>query len=1090
MRTRADSERGESAGDDDGVDATLDLPAADPKRYRLHREQGRGGLGCVYAAQDTWLDREVAVKRALDASTSVADARFVREALVASRLQHPGIVPVYDAGRFPGGEPFYAMKLVGGRSLADALDDAPALADRLAFVPNVLAVVEAIAYAHDRGIIHRDLKPANVMLGEFGETLVVDWGLARDVDAVDDGRAPATLADVALSGMTNTGAIMGTPGYMAPEQARGEAVDERADVYALGAILYTVVAGASPVHGVGLETAIERCIAGDVPPLDVPGAPPELATIAMRAMAADPAARYTSAKALAEDLRRFTTGQLVASHDYSAIALVRRFVGRHRAAVGVGASLTCVLAITAVVSARRIITEGDRARASRDELLLSQAASALERDPTAAIGWLKHYPIDGADWGRARQIATDAESLGVARHVIHYGDSIAALSPAAEGVAIGTPDGLEVVDGRSGRIVSRFAVGSVDYTARDPESGVVLSIDESDRVFAVPNLMDPNGSVRDLGAASGEVAAVVHVAGDRFAIGDRSGGVTTWSSATGFEAETARHDSAVYALAAVGGGRVASLDTDGVVLLSGADEPAEQVARLDAPSGLLASHAPTGTLAIADGTVVYVLQGGERHQLGPHTEAVTSLAFSPDGAWLASGGEDHSVRLWPIAGGDPRVLTGHAAPVHNLAFSPDGRVLASLDQQGGVWLWREGGAAQELRGHRRTPWTVTFSLDSRYVATSDVTGEVRVWPIGPAHDVASFPAGVWSVRWLGERVVATSPDGAVRAWRPGAEPRVLGQHAAASYAVEVGARTDVFATGGWDGTVKVWDVGRGLVDTLPHGEGTLWNIAVSPDLSLIAAVGAGEHRVSLWDRSTSQRRWLVGHGAEVATVDLSPDATRLVTNAFDGSVIVWNVVDGTSAKLGTLDGVAKVMFVDGGRRVASAGAQDGEVRLWDVATGEMTVLGRHARGIRAMAVSPDGSLLATGSKDHTVRLWDLATGKMVRELRGHDGEVRNVAFSPDGALLASAGWDRVVRLWNVRTGASRALRGHTGDVFRVAFSPDGKTLASSSRDGTIALWPVVADALPVAPRALRAAFGELTSAVVGPGKAVATPADR
>jgi serine/threonine protein kinase len=297
-------------------------PAAGNDRYQLGKQIGEGGMGRVFEARDLLLQRPVAVKmlRVRDAALA---ARFEREVRLAARLQHPGIVPVYDAGFWPTGEPFLVMKLVLGSSLARVVRDADTLADRLALLPLVLAATEAVAFAHDQGVVHRDLKPINILVGAFGETIVLDWGLAKDLRAPggdDVGLSPPLAPSSA--GATAAGAVLGTPSYMAPEQEAGQAVDARADVYALGAILYQVLAGAAPPSA-----------SGTVAPLATlePRLPPDLRAIVDKAMARDAAARYATAFELAEDLRRFAAGQLVAARDYSAASRLGRFVARRPA---------------------------------------------------------------------------------------------------------------------------------------------------------------------------------------------------------------------------------------------------------------------------------------------------------------------------------------------------------------------------------------------------------------------------------------------------------------------------------------------------------------------------------------------------------------------------------------------------------------------------------------------------------------------------------------------------------------------------------------------------------------------------------------
>jgi len=281
------------------------LPERDHDRYRMLGEQGRGGLGRVLEAEDRVLGRRVALKEIL-ARNPVSEARFVREARLTARLEHPAIVPVHDAGRWSSGEPFYTMKLVGGRSLKECLAEAQSLGERLLLLPNLLAVAEAVAYAHSKRVIHRDLKPSNIMVGDFGETQVIDWGLAKELDAPTDAVSDGGDAGHGDEAVTLAGSVLGTPAYMAPEQARGEPVDARADVYALGAILYELLSGKSPPPGGSSQAA---------DPIDElePRAPRALVTIANKAMRAEPAARYATASSLVHDLKLYLQRRLVST---------------------------------------------------------------------------------------------------------------------------------------------------------------------------------------------------------------------------------------------------------------------------------------------------------------------------------------------------------------------------------------------------------------------------------------------------------------------------------------------------------------------------------------------------------------------------------------------------------------------------------------------------------------------------------------------------------------------------------------------------------------------------------------------------------
>lgn len=369
----------------DGRALTDDFPEVSAAHYVTEREIARGGMGKIVAAEDRRLHRRVALKSLLDPGGEHI-TRFQREALITARLQHPGIVPVYEAGKWPNGEPFFAMKLVSGRPLDKVIAEASRLEDRLAIIPRLAAACDAIAYAHSQRIIHRDLKPGNVLIGDYGETVVIDWGLAKDLDATDTHDSykrdpkPKPASDEAAtqsSTLTIAGAVMGTPAYMAPEQARGEPLDQRADVFSLGAMLYHTLAGVPPYNARTATDVIAAAALGKIVPLSQRErrAPADLVAIVERAMAHSTFDRYPDAGELASELRRFLTGQLVGAHRYTTLQRMTRFVRRHRAAVTISVVALAGFAVGGTVAINNIVEARDRARREEQIAITRQEAA-------------------------------------------------------------------------------------------------------------------------------------------------------------------------------------------------------------------------------------------------------------------------------------------------------------------------------------------------------------------------------------------------------------------------------------------------------------------------------------------------------------------------------------------------------------------------------------------------------------------------------------------------------------------------------------------------------------------------------------------
>jgi eukaryotic-like serine/threonine-protein kinase len=382
------TELGSQHRDDQSTDFSLRTPSLDGQRFRVLRPHARGGLGAVFVALDAELKREVALKQILTAHADdpISRARFLLEAEVTGGLEHPGVVPVYGMGTHADGRPYYAMRFIRGDGLHDAINqfhaDTSAKTDPgqhslelRKLLRRFVDVCNAIEYAHSRGVLHRDIKPANIIVGQYGETLVVDWGLAKVTGRTDADIGEPNVAAPVGSGCAETlpGSTLGTPAYMSPEQAAGQidALGPRSDVYSLGATLYCLLTGKPPFDGKVIEI-LPRVQQGKFPPPRQVDSSIDraLEAICLKAMALKPEDRYCNCKSLAEDIEHWTADEPVTAWREPIPRRLRRWARRHRTPVA-----AALVALVVGVISLALVT-GVQARANS---ALKQANEATNR---------------------------------------------------------------------------------------------------------------------------------------------------------------------------------------------------------------------------------------------------------------------------------------------------------------------------------------------------------------------------------------------------------------------------------------------------------------------------------------------------------------------------------------------------------------------------------------------------------------------------------------------------------------------------------------------------------------------------------------
>ena len=1061
------------------------LPTVDPRLYAIGAEIAHGGMGRIRTATDLRLGREVALKELLEPRPELG-ARFEREALVTARLQHPAIVAVYEAGRWPSGEPFFAMKLVQGRPLKHVIAEATTFDARLALLPHAIAVADAMAYAHGHQIVHRDLKPANVLVGENGETVVIDWGIAKDLRVGDEPNLPGTRR-VADASLTTAGSVMGTPQYMPPEQARGEVVDERADVYAIGAMLYHLLAGVPPYDGDDSRQVLARVAAAPPPPLAgiAIGIAPDLLAIVDIAMARDPRDRYPTARELAAELRRFQTGQLVASHRYTRAQLLRRFVARHRVALAIAAVAAIVVAVGAVISVQQIRGERDVARAERgradteraaavarlDALIIEKADVAVERDdPTTAIAALAALSPGSAELARARIVAAAASAAHVPVVLRDLAEDIddVGVSPDGAQLAISAGHEVRVIDlaTRATRVVTRHA-GVATRVVWSPDGKRLASaaFDGSVRIsdLAPPRelLLSHTISIDDL-AFTPDGARLVTV--------DLDDRLQVWSVATGkleTEITGARQMRAVGPHALVwlaDAAHVRDLETG-----------RERTVAFGAASRIdIARDGANLAVGRADGTVALVdLATGATRELGKlGAEPIDDLAIAPGGATvIALAG--HQVRAWQASDGAV-IVSATIESAADIQVSPDGHLFTA-----GPQLW-------DLETRDGTPLGVTsttwrFSPDSSRVLA--LAGrDVWSWPTRvDVRAVAPLDGAAHQVAYLADgRLVAV---GETRILVAGAAPVELPVALVGQLALH-GTRAAML---GMDGVARTIDLATGAIAPLPGvlevaprftpsdpamtkilGTETFWRVrrtarktrdqydwfaplAFSPDGSHLAGAGTSGSAVAIWTLATGARIAAATGSGDVEQLAFSADGQTVFAASSDGRLRAIAVADGREHATELPDALEAVAVGPTGVVTASV---DQRVRVGDREL--------FAFGDVATTLALDGGGLASGAQDGAIRYADLRGGPPLA-VPGSHGAI--LALALGGGRLVAGDAAGGVLLYDLAARHGRTLAIHGTAIGSVALSPDGTHVAAARADGVVREW---VDNVPGDEAALRA----------------------
>ncbi|HEU4404165.1 MAG TPA: protein kinase [Polyangiaceae bacterium] len=1091
------------------------------RQYEIVRPLGRGGMGSVFLARDTKLGRLVAIK-VLHEHSDEKVQRFLAEARATARCRHENIVVIYEADEF-GGCPYMVLEYLEGRTLHDWLlqraapapPGGPADGGAAAAVPPglavelILPVVRALVCAHASGIVHRDLKPANVFLTDEGPVKVLDFGIAKRRGADElTALAGATPAPSGVDELTRPGTLLGTLPYMAPEQWLGDEVDARADLWAVGILLFRLVTGAHPLAPVGSVLQLAQVAVLEVPMPRVdsrrPGLGP-LAAIIDRCLQKRRADRFDSARSLQA-------------------ALEALGADRDAPALGEGGSPFAGLAP---------FQEGDAARFFGREAEAAAVLGRLRSQPLVAVagpsGAGKSSLVRAGVVPALRRASPETEVavLRPGRRPLEALAELLLLRVRAGSDAAAGPASAHPVEGVAARLLARPGLLGARLRARCRQLGpghrFVLFVDQFEELYT-------------LGAGPAERAAflacLTGVADDassplRVLVSLRSDFLDRAAEDRAFAAELTRGLVLLPPMRAEGLAEALTrpLEAAGYRVEDGAMVGAmlEALGRARSPLPLLqftagklweardrerrlltrASYERLGGVegalsAHADAVLVGLLPAERdlcralflRLVTPERTRAVVELSELGAGeaeraamAQLVARLVDARLVLVEPAGGraGATVELVHESLIDRWASlkrwldesEHDLQFLARLRSAAQQWragreaeglLWREGAADEAKawlarRAAGRAGAAGGLSADEErflrgVVALADRARRRRRWLAAGAF--AALAAFGLAVSWLALRARREAERARVEAARADREANHARNAARLAAARVLQARDPTLALGF-------------LREVEPPGVPREW----------------AERALSALHGGVTRRAF--EHPDAVRTAAFDPAGGRIVTASADRVVRVFSA-DGRGEPIalrGHEELVVGAAFSPDGRLVASA-SRDRTARVWDAGgAGEPLVLRGHEDWVNTAAFGPDGKTLVTASRDRTLRLWRLDDPGRPLVLRGHGDNVYSAFFSPDGRQIVSASRDATVRLWGADgAGAPRVLRGHTDMVHIAAFSPDGQRIVSASQDGTVRLWSA-RDPL-ARPLVLRHEIAVIAAAFSPDGRTVAT----